>query len=129
MIHSLGTFDASSGVAVLVVDDFTDVVPAADTTTAIAFGFDAPGARPPQSILLAVPPVPGESWTVESLAAVVGDTLDLAKIRMVDLSSVAWAGRFVPTIYLTDGDVSSGIDLPLKAITALAAERFNLIQP
>ena len=57
---------------------------------------------------------------MDGLAAVIGETLDLAKIRMVDLSSVAWAGRFVPTIYLTDGDVSSGLDLPLREILQLA---------
>ena len=106
--------------AVLVVDEFVETVPAAETTTAVSFGFDAPGARPPQTILLAVPPVPGVAWTVDGLAAVIGETLDLAKIRMVDLSSVAWAGRFVPAIYLTDGDVASGLDLPMKDLVTLA---------
>ncbi|MDX6546796.1 MAG: hypothetical protein QOG33_346, partial [Gaiellales bacterium] len=129
VVHALGTIDPAAGVAVLVIDDLTEVVPAAETTTSVAFGFDAPGARPPQSILLAVPPVPGEAWTVDGLAEVVGETLDLAKIRMVDLSSVAWAGRFVPTIYLTDGDVSSGIDLPMKDLVKAAAATFALVQP
>jgi hypothetical protein len=124
VLHALGTIDPAAGVGVLVVDDFTEVVPALETTTGIAFGFDAPGARPPQSVLLAVPPVPGQAWTLNGLAQVVGETLDLAKIRMVDLSSVAWAGRFVPTIHLTDGDVSSPIDLPMKDVVRLAAEQF-----
>ena len=44
---------------------------------------------------------------------------------MVDLSTVAWAGRFVPTIYLTDGDVSSGLDLPLREILTNANARFR----
>ncbi len=121
--HVLGDLDANTGMAVLVVDEFVEVVPAIDTTTALSFGFDAPGARPPQTILLAVPPVPGVAWTIESLAGVVGETLDLAKIRMVDLSSVAWAGRFVPTIYLTDGDVASGLDLPMRELLTLAKAR------
>ena len=47
----------------------------------------------------------------------IGETLDLAKIRMVDLSAVAWAGRFVPTVYLTDGDVASGLDLPMRELS------------
>jgi hypothetical protein len=42
---------------------------------------------------------------------------------MVDLSAVAWAGRFVPTIYLTDGDVASGLDLPMKELLRLANAR------
>jgi hypothetical protein len=121
--HALGELDPNEGVAAIVVDEFVEVVPAADTTTALSFGFDAPGARPPQAILLAVPPVPGVAWTVDSLAGVVGETLDLAKIRMVDLSAVAWAGRFVPTIYLTDGDVASGLDVPMRQLVKFARAR------
>jgi hypothetical protein len=128
VLHTLGTVDLATGVSVLVVDEFSEVVPAAETTTGIAFGFDAPGARPPQSILLAVPAVPGEAWTLDTLADVIGETLDLAKIRMVDLSSVAWAGRFVPTLYLTDGDVDSGIDLPMKELVRAAATAYHAVQ-
>jgi hypothetical protein len=121
--HVLGTLDPGRGMAVLSVDEFVEVVPAQETTTAVSFGFNAPGARPPQAVLLAVPPVPAVAWTADSLAAVVGETLDLAKVRMVDLSSVAWAGRFVPTLYLTDGDVASGLDLPMKELVRLADAR------
>jgi hypothetical protein len=125
--HVLGDLDPARGMAVLVLDEFVETVPAAETTTALSFGFDAPGARPPQSILLAVPPVPGVAWTVDSLAGVIGETLDLAKIRMVDLSSVAWAGRFVPAIYLTEGDVASGLDLPMKELVSLARARAQVV--
>ena len=124
VVHALGTVDPAQGVALLAVDEYVEVVPAPSATTAVSFGFDAPGARPPQSILLAVPPVVGTPWSLDALAAVVGDTLDLAKIRMVDLSSVAWAGRFVPTLYLTDGDVASGLDVPMRSLVALAHAEF-----
>ena len=129
ILHALGSIDAAAGVALLVVDEYTEVIPGASTTTAISFGFDAPGARPPQSVLLAVPPVVGTAWSVDSLAGVIGETLDLAKIRMVDLSAVAWAGRFLPTLYLTDGDVGSGFDLPMKSIVALASQTYRAFQP
>jgi hypothetical protein len=119
--HVLGELDADQGIAVLVVDEFIEVVPAEETTTALSFAFDAPGARPPQTILLAVPPVPGAAWTVDSLAGVIGETVDLAKIRMVDLSAVAWAGRFLPTIYLTDGDVAGGLDFPIRDLVKSAS--------
>jgi hypothetical protein len=125
--HTLGDLDAARGIATLVIDEFVEVVPALDTTSAISFGFDAPGARPPQTILLAVPPVPGVAWTADSLAGVIGETLDLAKIRMVDLSAVAWAGRFVPTIHLTDGDVASGLDHPMRELVTLAKARADAL--
>ena len=120
VLHTLGTVDVTTGVSVLAIDEFVEVVPSGGTTTAVSFGYDAPGARPPQSLLLAVPPVAGQAWTIDGLAEVVGETVDLAKVRMVDLSSVAWAGRFVPTIYLTDGDIANGLDLPVRAILQAA---------
>jgi hypothetical protein len=123
--HVLGDLDAERGMAVLAVDEFVEVVPSPATTTALSFGFDAPGARPPQTILLAVPPAPGTPWTVDGLVRVIGETLDLAKVRMVDLSAVAWAGRFVPTIYLTEGDVAGGLDLPMRELVSLANARME----
>ena len=87
----------------------------------------SPGARPPQTIMLAVPPQPIDAWTIDDLAEIVGETLDLAKVRMVDLSSVAWAGRFIPTLYLTDGDVSTGLDLPIREIVQLADARAKAV--
>jgi hypothetical protein len=53
-------------------------------TTAIAFQFNPPDACAPQSVLLAVPPVPDQPWTVASLHRVLVETLDLAKLRAVD---------------------------------------------
>ena len=40
----------------LVIDEWVETVPAAEVTTGVAFNFDAPGARPPQGVLLAVAP-------------------------------------------------------------------------
>lgn len=118
--HVLGTPDVARGIAGLVIDEFVETLPARETTSALSFGFEAPAARPPQSILLAVPAVPGAAWTMDGLAGVIGETLDLAKIRMVDLSALAWAGRFLPAIYLTDGDVTTGLDLPMKDLVQFA---------
>ena len=129
VLHAPYPLNPATGVALLVLDDYTEVVPAPVTTTGISFGFDAPGARPPQSILLCVPPIIGTAWSVDALAGVIGDTLDLAKIRMVDLSAVAWAGRFVPTIYLTDSDIASGLDLPMRDLVKNAYTEMISRQP
>ena len=42
-------------------------MPSSKETTAIAFQFNPPDACAPQSVLLAVPPVPDQPWTVASL--------------------------------------------------------------
>ena len=65
-------------------------------TTALAFQFDAPDACAPQSVLIAVPPVPGQDWTAETLRRVLMETLDLAKLRAVDTESLGAAAQHLP---------------------------------
>ena len=79
----------------LLVDEWVEVVPSTRETTALAFQFDPPDSCAPQSVLIAVPPVPGQDWTAETLRRVLMETLDLAKLRAVD-TGVARRGRAAP---------------------------------
>ena len=69
-------------VAVAVLDRFTEVVPGSEQTTGAAFGFDAPGSRAAQAILLAVPPDLDAGLRPEILVQIVAETRDLARARM-----------------------------------------------
>jgi hypothetical protein len=102
VIHSTEAVDVHDKLAGLVVDEWVDVIPARTITTGLAFNFDEPGARAPHAILLAVPPVPGERWSLDTLAAVVRETADLARIRMVGPEETPWFGRIVPALYFAD---------------------------
>jgi hypothetical protein len=95
-----GTPDPTRKFAGLIVEQFTEVLPAPAKTTGLALHYDQPNAAPPQAIVLAVPPRPDEDWTLDKLRDVVLDTLDLAKIRMVDLDALQEAGQFVPATFL-----------------------------
>jgi len=86
----------------LLIDEWVDVVPARSVTTGLALHFDDPGARAPQAILLAVPPKQVANWSLDLLAAVVGETADLARIRMVGPEETPWLGRLVPGLYFAD---------------------------
>ena len=68
----------------LLIDEWVEVVPSASETTAMVFQFDQPDAAPPQSLLLAVPPDLGPGWTLWTLQQVLLETLDLARLRVVD---------------------------------------------
>ena len=105
--------DLSGRVAAVVVDLWTEMIPAKRQTAGVALHFDAPGARAPHAILLAVPPARGTPWTLETLTGTVQDTLDLAKLRLVDLETLAWLGRYLPAAYIADGLLGKvpGIDL------------------
>ncbi|WP_432513064.1 hypothetical protein [Kineococcus sp. SYSU DK001] len=80
--------DGAGSVAVGVVDRFAEVVPSQEQTTGAAFGFDAPAARAPQAVLLAVPPDPAAALDEATLVDVVADVRLLARVRtarLVDL--------------------------------------------
>ena len=86
----------------LLVDEWVEDIPERADSTGIAFHFDSPGAEAPQAVLLAVPPVPAETWDAATLEAVLDETLELAKIRTVDAERVGALGQLLPAIYLAD---------------------------
>jgi hypothetical protein len=86
----------------LVLGDWDEIIPRSNETTAVAFNFNQPDAEPPQTLLLAVPPAgaaDGAKWRWEMLVDSVESTLELAKVRGVDLDALKNFGRFLPAIY------------------------------
>jgi hypothetical protein len=122
VIHTTETIDAGGKLAGLLVDEWVDVVPARTVTTGLTFHFDEPGSRAPHAILLAVPPAPTERWSLDTLAAVVRETADLARIRMVGPEETPWFGRIIPALYFADNRTGDTIhadfdDLVQRATT------------
>lgn len=101
----------------LLVDEWTEIIPSRNETTGIAFRYDPPDAAPPQAILLAVPPVEGESWTVGTLNQVLLETLDLAHLRACGPAELDAVGHYLPAAVLAfnlDGDA---VSTDLNALT------------
>lgn len=84
----------------LLIDEWMEVIPQAEETTAIAFQFNPPNACAPQAILLAVPPVANQDWTTETLRRVLLETLDLAKLRAVDPALLGDFAQLLPALVL-----------------------------
>jgi hypothetical protein len=99
VVQSAKRLDVKQPLAGLLIDEWVEVVPNSDETTAVVFQYDQPDAVPPQSILLAVPPDPDHVWTVFSLQQVLLETLDLARIRAVDPDILDEAGHYLPGLY------------------------------
>jgi hypothetical protein len=94
----------------VLIDEWVEVVPSTTETTGIALQYDQPNAAPPQTILIAVPPVIESPWTVWSLQQVLLETLDLARIRAVDPVTLDEVGHYLPALYFaynTLGDTVS----------------------
>ncbi len=70
----------------LVLDEFVETVPEQTASTGLAVHYDAPSACAPQSILLAVHPGDLPTWDWETLDKIVTETLQLARLRMIDLA-------------------------------------------
>jgi len=100
----------------LVFDEWTEVLPAEQETTAIAFQADRPDAEPPQAMLLAVPPVRTGAWDPGDLLAAILETFDLARLRAVE------PGHLDDTPYaqLLPATVMSATRVPITISTDLA---------
>jgi hypothetical protein len=74
----------------LFVDEWTEEFPAESETTGVAFRYDDPDNRPPQSILLAVPPEDDAEtpWTIPTVDRTIAETARMAKYRGVDLPAL-----------------------------------------
>jgi hypothetical protein len=90
---------ADAGVAGLMVDDWVEVLPAAQQITGLSFHYDDPIARAPQAILLAVRPDDFPEWTLEAVEGSVLEALDLAKLRAVDTDALGALGHYLPALY------------------------------
>jgi hypothetical protein len=101
--------DAAGAFAGLVVDEFTEALPAATQDTGVVFHVDAPGAAAPQAALLACAPDPTRRWDDDALERCVIEALTLARIRAVDLETPQGppVGQVLPGVLLarnTGGD-------------------------
>lgn len=101
-------------VAVGLVDSWSESVPQARQTTTAAVGFNAPAARPPQAILLAVPPDLSAGYGAPadtgSLLRAVVDAREAAHARAVRTEDLGALLAAVPTALL-DGTGDTGVRL------------------
>ena len=101
---------ATTPFAVGMVDHWTETVPDERHTAAGTFEFDAPAARAPQAILLAVPPRVGQEFDGELLAGIVADVRLLARVRMATPDDLGELAAILPTALFPAHDAAS-VDL------------------
>jgi hypothetical protein len=117
VVHTVGTINTTQVMTGLLVDEWVEVVPSTHETTALAFQFDVPDSCAPQTVLIAVPPVPGQDWTTETLRRVLMETLDLAKLRAADTRSIGAAAQHLPGLYLAFNTEDHAVSTDFAALT------------
>ncbi|RSM79989.1 hypothetical protein DMH04_30790 [Kibdelosporangium aridum] len=111
----------------LLLDEWTEVIPAERETTGIALHYDRPDSEPPQAMLLVVPPVldPAGTWTPELLIEAITETFDLAKTRAVEPDHLEGTelSHLLPATVMSAvrGDVTVGTDLAVANLRWKAA--------
>jgi hypothetical protein len=103
LIAAYGTATAWDGaqVAVGMTDSWSETVPETRHTTQAAFRFNAPGARAPQAVLLAVPPVLDQLFDTPTLLDVVRETRELAHARMAAMEDLGEYSAVLPAMMLS----------------------------
>lgn len=82
----------------LLLDEWTEVIPAREETTGITFHYDRPNSEPPQVMILVTPPHINGRWEWADLVDAIRETIELAKRRAVepdDIDGTSYA-RFLP---------------------------------
>ncbi len=102
----------------LLLDEWTELIPSREGNTAVAFHYDDPGAEAPQAVLIAVPPDNSEQWSLETVIAVLRETLEAGKLRAVDGDLLGSLSQLLPATYLAvnarDDTVSVKFDNKLR---------------
>jgi hypothetical protein len=101
--HYKTTFDPGGEQCALLLDEWTETIPATTAATGIAAHYDRPRSQPPQAMLLVVPPARTGGWKWDDLVAAVGETLDLTRIRAVEPGHLDGTGyaQLLPATVLT----------------------------
>jgi hypothetical protein len=115
--HYSVPFDKAAPQCGLLLDEWTEVIPATDRTTGITFNFSRPGNEAPQAILLVTPATASGTWQWDDLVGALNETLDLAKVRAVEPADID------PTAYsmLIPATITAASLYGISIVTSLCA--------
>jgi hypothetical protein len=122
--HYVTPFDKSARQCGLLLDEWTEVIPATTRTTGIVFNFDRPASEPPQAILVVTPASATGAWQWDDLVGALNETLDLAKVRAVEPADVDQT----PYSVLLPATITAVALYGISIVTCLAATNGIMIQ-
>jgi hypothetical protein len=103
VLYAPATITLEKSVVGLVIEEFSEHIPDKKINTGLSFHYNIPNNEPPQAILLAIhPKATMESdffWSEDDLRDILYDTMDLYKIRMVDIEAIQEYGYVLPMTY------------------------------
>ncbi len=105
VIHAPDSLNPEKHIGGILIDQWEERIPNNEVVTGLTFNYDQPNSQAPQTMLLAVPShwhvEKKDNWRISDLFETVLDTMDLMKIRTVDLDALREVGHFLPALYLS----------------------------
>lgn len=88
----------------VLIDEWTELIPAKEETTGLTFHYDRPNSEAPQTMLLVTPTQLTGNWNWNDLVDALINTLDSARLRAVqpDLLEKTPLGSLLPAIIATE---------------------------
>ena len=124
--HFAAPFDPAQRLCGLLLDEWTETIPASEVDTGIAVHYDRPNAEAPQTMLLVTPSEFRGVWQWDDIVDALNDTLNLAKQRGVEpthLAQLPYAPYLPATIMASQvRQLTIAANLALNNQVALAGE-------
>jgi hypothetical protein len=116
----------------LLIDEWVEVVPSRRETTGLTFHYDQPNSAAPQALLLAVPADGRAAWDLDSLEAIMRETMELARLRAVPPASrheTVWIEDGLPegATPLGDGEGWTWVRLHPEPLSGKVAHQSALV--
>jgi hypothetical protein len=86
--HFTVPFSSAADQCGLLIDEWPELVPSPDVMSGVTFHFDRPNSQPPQTMLLAVPPVRRGNWNWDDLISTLNDVYIDAQKRAVEPAQI-----------------------------------------
>jgi hypothetical protein len=124
--HFAAPFDPAQRLCGLLLDEWTEMIPASEVDTGIAVHYDRPNAEAPQTMLLVTPTEFRGAWQWDDIVDALNDTLNLAKQRAVEpthLAQLPYAAYLPATIMASQvRQLTIAANLALNNQVVLAGE-------
>jgi hypothetical protein len=86
--HFAATFNKTARQSGLLIDEWTETIPASSIDTGVTFHFNRPNSEAPQAMLLVTPSDFRGAWSWDDLVDALNQTFDLAKRRAIEPSHI-----------------------------------------
>jgi len=111
VVHKVGNLNfGENRYCGLIVDEWVETIKGNNVKGAIAYNYNRPNTEPPQTMLLLIPPTINfnedshrieDNWTFNDISNILNETMDLVKIRAVDIDAFTSIMRkYLPGIYI-----------------------------